>query len=393
MRIVLDAMGGDHAPQETVKGAVLAARAYGCTVVLVGPGEQIKRELSYYRTDGLDLPIVDTPDVIGMDEQAAQAVRRKPNSSHVVGMRMVRDGHADAFVSAGHSGASMAAALFVLGRLPGIDRPALAGFIPTVDQPVLVLDIGATTDCKPEYLVQFAQMGSVYAERALRIHNPRVALLANGEEKSKGDRLVQEAHQLLLKSNVNFVGNAEPKHLLLHSTCDVLVADGFVGNVVLKMGEAVVAFAKTKITDGMKRNLVPRLLLGALPALSLMLAPGSGRWRIPASAVLGSAGLLGAGLYPLFQFKRETDYRVYGGAPLLGVRGVTIIAHGSSDAVAVMNAIRAAREAVEKRTIRGMVEAVEASNGSKATALKQMARETVTTVETSNGGTFLEQTA
>jgi glycerol-3-phosphate acyltransferase PlsX len=358
MRIVLDAMGGDHAPHEPVKGAVLAARNYGCTVILVGPHNKITAELAHHNTRGLNLPIVDAPDVIEMSESPAQAVRRKPNSSHVVGLRMVRDGHAKAFVSAGHSGASMAAALFLLGRLPGIDRPAVAGFFPSLQKPVLMLDIGANTDCKPEYLLQFAQMGSVYAERALGFARPRVALLANGEEKSKGDKLVQEAHILLRDSELNFVGNAEPKHLMVHNICDVLVCDGFVGNTVLKMGEAVVAFAKENIKREFKRNLIPRMVLGMLPTIGLSLIPGSGRWRTPTGAVLGTAGMIGAGLFPLLRLRRVTDYRAYGGAPLLGVKGITIIAHGSSDAIAIMNAIRQAKEAVEVGAISGMVEAV-----------------------------------
>lgn len=358
MRIVLDAMGGDHAPRETVKGAVRAARAFGCTVVLVGPQEQIAAELAHHTIKGLDLPIVDAPEVITMSESAVQSVRRKPNSSHVVGLRLVRDGHARAFVSAGHSGASMAAALFVLGRLPGIDRPAVAGFLPTVNQQVLMLDIGANTDCKPEYLLQFAQMGSVYAERALGIQNPRVALLSNGEEESKGDKLVQEAHALLRNSGLNFVGNAEPKHLMVHSSCDVLVSDGFVGNMVVKMGEAVVAFGKEKIKAELRRNLLSRLALSFLPIAALSVCPGKGRWRAPVGALLGGGGLISMVLFPLLRISRVTDYRAHGGAPLLGVKGITIIAHGSSDSTAIMNAIRQAIEAVEMGAISGMVEAV-----------------------------------
>lgn len=357
-RIALDAMGGDNAPQETVKGAVWAARANGCMVLLVGPRADIAAELARYNTTGLALSIVDAPDIIEMEEHPAQAVRRKPESSHVVGLRLVRDGQADAFVSAGHSGASMAGALFILGRLPGIERPALAGIFPTLHKPVLVLDIGATTDCKPEYLLQFAQMGSVYAERVLGISCPRVALLSNGEESTKGDKLVQEVHQLLRESRLNFVGNAEPKDLLVHGTCDVLVADGFVGNLILKMGESAVSFVAKKVKAEMMRDLLPRVLMGLLPTAVLTLLPGSGRWRAPAGMLLGGAGLLVAGLLPLLRVRRMTDYRAYGGALLLGVKGVTIIAHGRSDALAIMNAIRQAKAAVETGTIRGMIEIV-----------------------------------
>lgn len=358
VRIVLDAVGGDFAPQEPVKGAVQAARAYGCTVFLAGPQAVVAAELARHNTTGLNLPIVDAPDVIEMDEHASQAVRRKPQSSHAVGLRMVRDGKADAFVSAGHSGASMAGALFVLGRLPGIERPALAGIFPTLHTPVLVLDIGATTDCKPEYLLQFAQLGSVYAERTMGIMRPRVALLANGEEASKGDKLVQDAHILLRDSTLNFVGNVEPKDMLVRNACDVVVADGFVGNLVLKMSESILSLAMKKAKAEMQRNLVARMAVGLLPVAIVTLLPGAGRWRAPLGAVLGSAGLIGVGLVPLMQVRRATDYRATGGVPLLGVKGVTIIAHGKSDALAIMNAIRQAKEAVETGIITGMAEVV-----------------------------------
>lgn len=361
IRIVLDAMGGDHAPHEPVKGAVRAARAYGCTVILVGPQAVLSTELARHKTSGLDLEIVDAPDVIGMDESPAQAIRRKPQSTHVIGLNLVRDGNADAFVTAGHSGAAMAGALFLLGRLPGIERPALAGMFPTLHQPVLLLDIGATTDCKPEYLLQFAQIGVAYVERALGIPHPRVALLANGEESTKGDRLVQEAHLLLRESGLNFVGNAEPKDMFLNKMCDVLVADGFVGNMVLKMGEATASFVIRLVKAENQRNLLPRLALSLLPTALVTLLPGAGQWRVPVGALLGSAGLIGAVIVPLLRARRASDYRAYGGALLLGVKGVTVIAHGKSDSFAIMNAIRQAKEAVETGTIRGMAEAVSAT--------------------------------
>ena len=246
MRIVLDAAGGDHAPEQPVRGAVLAARELGCEIVLVGPEAAIQAELAKHRSAGLRLEVLDAPEVIEMDEHPALAVRRKTRSSHVVGLRMVRDGQADAFVSAGHSGATMAAATLVLGRIRGIERPALASIFPGRERPFLLLDVGATTDCKPEYLAQFAHLGSVYAERSLGFSNPRVALLANGEEATKGDRLVQESHELLRRSSLNFVGNAEPKDALVGGVCDVLVCDGFVGNLFIKQAEAVVRLAAEK---------------------------------------------------------------------------------------------------------------------------------------------------
>ena len=352
MRIILDAMGGDHAPHTPVAGAVLAARSLDCTVQLVGVRTQIEAELARHNTVGLDLPIIDAPDVIGMDEHPAQAVRRKPGSSVAVGLRMLRDGQGDAFVSAGHSGASMAGALFILGRLPDIDRPALGGIFPTLHKPVLVLDIGATTDCKPEYLLQFAQMGSVYAERVMGRPKPRVALLANGEEATKGDKLVQDAHALLRDSGLNFVGNAEPKDALVGDVCDVLVADGFVGNLFLKTSEAVVKFALEKTKVELKRNLVPRALASLLPTALLGALPGASRWRTLAAGLLGGPSLLGALIVPpLLRVRATTDYRSYGGVPLLGVKGVVIISHGKSDALAIQNGIRQAKDAVESNAM------------------------------------------
>jgi glycerol-3-phosphate acyltransferase PlsX len=274
----------------------------------------------------------------------------------------VRDGKADAFVSAGHSGASMAGALLILGRLPGIERPALGTILPRLHHsPALVLDVGANTDCKPEYLLQFARMGSVYMERTLGIHHPRVGLIANGEEQTKGDRRVQDAHLMLLESGLNFVGNVEPKDLLVHDTCDVFVADGFIGNMVIKMGEATVSLMAKKAKQEMKRDIAARTLLGLAPAAALALLPGHGRWRAIAGALLGGAGIVGAaGLYPLLNVHRSLDYRIFGGVPLLGVKGVAVIAHGRSDAFAIFNAIRRAKETIAANTVHIMAEAVSA---------------------------------
>jgi glycerol-3-phosphate acyltransferase PlsX len=359
MQIVLDAIGGDHAPQEPVKGAVRAAREDGCKIVLVGPQERVRAELRRHKTHGLDLDVVDAPQMIEMDEHPAHAVRRKTRSSHIVGLRMVRDGQADAFVSMGHSGASMAGALLILGRLPGIERPALGTVLPRLHpSPALVLDVGANTDCKPDYLLQFARMGSVYMERTRGITRPRVGLLSNGEEQIKGDRLVQDAHLLLAQSGLNFVGNIEPKDWLVRDVCDVVVADGFVGNLVLKMGEATVSLMAKKTSAEMKRNIALRAAMGLLPAAALTLLPGGGRWRALAGALLGSAGVLGAGLYPLHNVRSALDYRVHGGVPLLGVKGTVVIGHGKSDSVAVRNAIRRASEMIESRAVQTIAEAV-----------------------------------
>jgi glycerol-3-phosphate acyltransferase PlsX len=358
VRIVLDAAGGDNAPEQPVRGAVLAARQLGCEIVLVGPAQAIGAELVKHRTHGLRLSVVDAPEVIEMSERPAQAVRRKTRSSHVVGLRMVRDGQADAFVSAGHSGATMAAATLILGRIRGIERPALAALFPSRKQMFLLLDIGATTDCKPEYLLQFARMGSLYAERACGYRNPRVALLANGEEASKGDRLVQAAYPLLRQSGLNFIGNAEPKDALVGCVCDVLVCDGFVGNLFIKQAQAVVRLVLGMAQDETRRWLPAGLAAGLLPTALLTLFGRRGaRW----GSLLGTFGaapaLLGSVLAPpLLRVRRKTDYRFYGGEPLLGVKGVAIIAHGKSDAAAIAMAIRQAADAVEKGAVTGIAE-------------------------------------
>ena len=361
MRIVVDAAGGDHAPAEPVAGAVRAARALGCKVILVGPAAEVQAELAKHPTAGLELAVVDAPEVIGMREHPAQAIRRKPRSPHVVGLRMVRDGAADAFVSAGHSGATMAGATLILGRLRGIERPALASIFPAHPRPFLLLDVGATTDCKPAYLVQFAHMGSVYAERALGVAQPRVALLANGEEATKGDRLVQEAHALLRSSRLNFVGNAEPKDALVGGVCDVLVCDGFVGNLFIKQAEAVVHLARALLLDELRRGLAGRLVGGLMPAALLAGAARGGARRGVLLGLVGAAPALLASLLtpPLLRFRRKADYRSYGGAPLLGLKGLAIVAHGRSDAVAIASAIRQACEAVERGTTAGITELVD----------------------------------
>lgn len=364
MRIVLDAAGGDNAPEQPVRGAVLAARDLGCEIVLAGPAAAIEAELAKHSTSGLRLTIADAPEVIEMDERPAQAVRRKPHSSHVVGLRMVRDRQADAFVSAGHSGATMAAATLVLGRIRGVERPALAAIFPSRKQMFVLLDIGATTDCKPEYLLQFAHMGSLYAERALGRRNPRVALLSNGEEASKGDRLVQAAYPLLCQSGLNFVGNAEPKDALVGGVCDVLVCDGFVGNLFIKQAQAVVkmvlAFGQDEIGEWLPRGLAAGLIPSAL--LTLFGRRGA-RW----GGLLGTFGaapaLLASVLVPpLLRVRRKTDYRFYGGEPLLGVRGVAIIAHGKSDAAAIAMAIRQAKAAVESGAVLGVADMLAAQH-------------------------------
>ena len=366
MRIILDAIGGDHAPEQIVAGAVEAARELNVEIVLVGPEAPIRAELAKHATGGLSLPVVDAPEMIEMDEHPVQAVRRKKNSSVAVGLRMVRDGEADAFVSAGHSGATLAGAVFILGRAPGIERPCLASIFPTVDGTMVVADMGATTDSKPEYLLQFARMTSLYAQLVLGIARPRVALLANGEEATKGDKLVQDAHALLRGSELNFVGNAEPKDALVGGIADVLVADGFVGNLFIKTGEAVAKFAIEKLRRGLRgRDVALRVAAGLVPA-ALLVAFSKDRPTTLLAALVGAPALLGAVLTPtLRSMARAVDYRAYGGAPLLGVGGVAIVAHGKSDAAAIASALRRAKESVDRGLVEAISSAVSASANGK----------------------------
>lgn len=319
MRIALDAMGGDHAPAETVAGAVAAARAYGVEVALVGRTAAIEAELAKHDTTGLSLPIIEAPDLIEMDEHPANAARRKPNASINVALRLVKDGSASAMISAGNSGAVMAAALFVLGRIPGIERPAIGAVLPAPKGRVLLIDAGANTDPKPSQLVQFGQMGAIFMEKVQGVRNPRVGLLANGEEATKGNELVQATHPLLAASGLNFVGNIEGKDIPA-GAADVVVADGYTGNVVLKLTEGVASMLLGMIRDELTANLLTKLL---------------------------AAGLRSA----FRRVRSRLDYREVGGAPLLGVEGVVVISHGRSDALAIQNAIRACKEAVDGGTV------------------------------------------
>ncbi len=334
MRIALDAMGGDHAPAETVAGAVAAARAYGVEVALAGRPGALAAELAKHETAGLSLPVLEAPDVIGMDEHAANAARRRTGSSIHAALREVREGRAAAMVSAGNSGATMAAALFVLGRVPGIERPAIGTVLPTATGRTLLIDAGANTDPKPGQMVQFGQMGAIYVGRVFGLARPRVGLLANGEEPTKGNELVQATHPLLAASGLHFVGNVEGRDIAAGSA-DVIVADGYTGNVALKVSEGVATMLFDLLRAELRRGLVTKLLA--------------------------------AGLRPAFRrVAARLDYREVGGAPLLGVEGITIIAHGRSDALAIQNAIRAAKEAAEGgalEAIRSLSPVAKASRG------------------------------
>jgi len=315
MRIAVDAMGGDDAPAAVVAGAIAAARDFRLDIVLVGPEGRVREELG--RHPGAPrLEVVEAPEVIEMHEPPAMALRRKKRASIVVAVELLRNHRVEAVMTAGHTGAAMGAALLGLGRIPGVDRPALAVVLPTkTERPTLLLDVGANVDCKPQHLLQFALMGSVYAGRVLGTASPRVGILNIGVEEGKGSDLTLAAADLLRQSALNFVGNVEARDVF-NGVADVIVCDGFVGNVAIKFGQGL-ALAIRDIVKGELAGLRGKLLL-------FYLAPLAGRVR---------------------RMYRRIDYREYGGAPLLGIDGVVVVAHGSSNARAIRNAIRVAAEA------------------------------------------------
>lgn len=341
-RIALDAMGGDYAPGEVVLGAVQAARELGIGVLLVGPEDQIRSELAKYDTAGLDLEVVHTDEVIGMDEHPAEAVRAKKRNSITLCHELVRDGKAAGAVSAGNSGAVMAAAIFTLRRIRGVDRPAFGGVVPAAGgRQTLVLDMGANTDCKPPYLLQFAVMGSAYMRSVFGLANPRVGLLSNGEEETKGDQLTQQAHQLIKaaapSAGLNFIGNVEGRDINAGAV-DVVVCDGFVGNVVLKLSEGLAKMLLDTIKKELKAS--PISLAGAA------LAQGAFK-----------------------RVRKQLDYEEYGGVPVLGVNGVSIISHGRSKAKAIKNALRVAKQAADARLPEAIAAGVSSLGAGAGTAV------------------------
>lgn len=315
MRIVLDAMGGDHAPQAAVEGGVWAAREYGVEVVLVGREDELKGQLSSHEIAGLSLPIVHASEVIGMEDEPAAAAKSKQDSSMVVGMNLLNKGEADGFFSAGNSGGVMAAALFTLGRIPGIKRPALSALYPTSTGSCVLLDVGANTDCKPEWLVQFGIMGSAYAATALGVVEPRVGIVSNGEEEGKGSMLVKEAYALFKESPLNFIGNVEGKDIPA-GLADVVVTDGLTGNVIIKLSEGLTRLLANVLLKEIKGGVISSL----------------------GGALAGPA---------LKRARRVLDYTDVGGVPLLGVNGVVLVGHGRSNAKAIKNGIGAAVAAAE----------------------------------------------
>jgi glycerol-3-phosphate acyltransferase PlsX len=306
--VALDAMGGDHAPAATVQGAVEAAHKHGLRVLLVGRESILRRELARFGSASKGVSIVDAPEVVAMDDPPTTPARTKRNSSMAVAARLVAEGEACAFVTAGNSGAAMVSAKLVLGTIEGVERPALATPVPGIERQTLVLDVGANVDCKPHHLMQFGVMGHFYAEAVYGVARPRVGLLSIGEEEGKGDRVTVEAFRLLSDAGLNFVGNVEGRDVYSGSV-DVVVCDGFVGNVVLKVSEGL-----GEMIYGLLRREARR---SPASAVGLLLAKGA-----------------------LTVLRRKADYAEYGGAPLLGVRGACLVGHGRSNPKAIRNALR-----------------------------------------------------
>lgn len=312
LKIAIDVMGGDTAPVAEVAGAVAAARQWGCEAILVGDTEKIQAELTKHQTQGLSLEIHHASEVVGMQDSASDVVRKKKDSSIRVAFDLVKQGRAVAVVSTGNSGATMAAGMAVLRRVKGIDRPAIGTLVPTLKDQTMVLDMGANVECKPINLLQFAFMGSIYVEQVLGKTHPRVGLLSNGEEEKKGNDLTREANRLLKETDLNYVGYVEGGDIY-NGSVDVVICDGFVGNVVLKVSEGLAVAIGTML----KREIESRFWakLGYVLSRSAFKA-----------------------------FKKKINPAEYGGAPLLGIAGTGIICHGSSDPVAVSIAIRQASE-------------------------------------------------
>lgn len=308
MKIILDGMGGDNAPEAIVEGAVLASREIEHQILIIGQEEKIRAELDNHRYDADKISVINATEIISNDEAPVRAVRSKKDSSIVKGINMVKHGEGDIFISAGSTGALLAGGLFILGRIQGIDRPALASIYPIIGGiPSLLVDAGANADCKPNNLLEFGMMGSIYMEKVLGREQPRVGLVNIGAEAAKGSTLTKAAYDLLEQSHLNFTGNVEAREVP-KGACDVIVTDGFTGNVLLKLTEGlawnILQVIKQRFTDGVKAKLGAALLLDKIKGL-----------------------------------KKEFDYSEYGGAPILGVRGPIVKMHGSSNANAVKNTI------------------------------------------------------
>jgi glycerol-3-phosphate acyltransferase PlsX len=327
MRIVLDAMGSDEHPEPEIEAAIDAAQRFGDPILLVGDEARLKPRLQALGGDQSGVKLVHAPETLEMGDKPAANARRKSQNSMAIGIDLVKTGQAEAFITAGNTGGAMATALFHLGRIRGVKRPGLTGLFPVRNGYCVVLDIGANADCKPEYLVQFAIMGALYAEKALGKVNPRVGLISNGEEAGKGNELVKETYPLLAGSGLNFIGNVEGKELF-GGQVDVAVTDGFTGNILLKSSEAVAKL----LVDMLKQELTSSL-------------------RTSIGAALARPAFNG--------IKKMMDPAEVGAAPLLGVDGLVFIGHGRSDKRALVNAIRVARQAVDADLLQALRAAIQ----------------------------------
>ena len=333
MRIAVDGMGGDHAPQVVVAGAVEAAREYGHRIVLVGDQNLLRAELEKYPNVPNSISIHHAGSFIRMDESAAISIRKKKDASISICAELVKEGVADAIVTAGHTGAAVVACTLKLRLLQGVERPGIGILLPTLGTPTFLIDVGANIDIKPKHLFQYAVMGDVYFRYILRKNRPSVGILNIGEEETKGHEHIKEAHQLLNRSRLHFLGNVEGRDIF-NGKVDIVVCDGFVGNVVLKVSESIADVIGKLLKKELKRNLMTQI--GALLAK-------------PAFDAL----------------RKEVDYSEFGGAPLLGIDGTCIISHGSSNSRAIKNAIRVAGEFVKYEINRHILEAVSASEDIK----------------------------
>lgn len=307
MKIIIDGMGGDNAPTEIVKGAIDAIRKYDTNIIIVGKEDLLKRELEKYSFPKEKIEILHANDVITNEDDPVMGIRRKKDASMVVGLKALADGMGDGFISAGNTGALLAGGLFIIKRIKGIERAAITTVLPTKTGMSLLVDAGANVDSKPQYLQQFGIMGSIYMDKVMGINNPSVGLINIGSEEKKGNQLTKDTYPLLEESNINFIGNIESRYLL-EGAADVMVTDGFVGNIILKLTEGVAMTLFDQIKDGLMSS--TRSKLGGI-----LVKPS------------------------LQSIKKQLDYREYGGAPLLGTRKPVIKAHGSSDAYAIKNAI------------------------------------------------------
>ncbi len=326
MKIAVDAMGGDHAPSVVVEGACLAAREYGVDIILVGPENRVRDELKKIKNPPASVSIRHASEVIGMDEPATVSIRKKRDSSITVGIKLLRENEAQAFFSAGNTGAVVCAATLTLGLLPGIERPGIALVVPTLKNVALLIDVGANIDAKPLHLLQYAVMACSYFEFVLQYKNPKVGILNIGEEQTKGTEFIKDTYALIEKSKLNFVGNVEAKDIF-SGKVDVIVCDGFVGNVALKVAESV----SETIGEFLKRELL-KSFMNKIATLILRRS--------------------------LRKFKKDLDYSEYGGAPLLGIDGVVIIGHGRSSSKAIKNAIRVAKAEVEMGVNANIIESI-----------------------------------